>query len=102
MPSIGRIYGTYAAAVAVRHVQGRQERWRRTRVGSAHGIAVRVCSGLKYERYQTSPDVTKIGREPVSRKRYTFLGSKMGLYLHLIMCFIMCKDVDSFEHHISP
>ena len=36
--------GGIAAAVAVRHVQGRQERWRRAHVEGAHGIAVRVSS----------------------------------------------------------
>jgi hypothetical protein len=45
-------------------MQGRQERWRRAHVGGAHGIAVHVSSVLKYERYQASPDITKIGREP--------------------------------------
>ena len=34
-------------------------------MGGAHGIAVRVSSVLQYGRYQASPDVTKIGREPV-------------------------------------
>jgi hypothetical protein len=56
--------GGIAAAVELRHVQSRQERWRRAHMGSAHGIAVRVSSVLKYEKYQASPDITKRGREP--------------------------------------
>ena len=36
--------GCIAAAVAVRHVPHRRERWRRAPVGGAHGIAVRVSS----------------------------------------------------------